>query len=133
VSASLAVYLPCHNLLLGSPVFDSNGLLVFGRVINGCWDYRSNGVKWFAFRSDETDLLDPVTKWDATGTQELVFVPPNKRGRWHDYNDAIEWAMRQPPFDGDIQELLDRAAIDAVNMKAPHVEYPDSWDDDIAF
>lgn len=129
----LTVFLKEECLLLDDPIFDSTGLLVYGSVVNGAWDYRCNGVMCFAFHCEEKELLNPVTEWEYSGDQSLVFVPPVVRGNWYEYEGAIEWALRQPAFEGSLQEHLDQAALEAINHKKSKSSSFEDFDDDIAF
>jgi hypothetical protein len=118
-------------LLLDSVLFDDSGKVVYGYVVNGDWTFRSNGIRNFAYRSTG-DLLNPVNSWPAE-MQRIVFIPADKRGHGAEYDAPLNWAKDQPAFEGDLEEFLDIAAIDAVNHKPTLLSGFDDMDDDIAF
>lgn len=121
------VLLP-DGLYLRAVKLDENNEVVFGQVVNGGWEYRSNGVTAFSYMTCDDDLLGPVTHHPYEA-QRKVLIPAHFE---NDYNSAIEWAKVQPPSEVDWQAELDRVALEDINKKKCHSGFED-MDDDMPF
>lgn len=123
-----------EQLLINSAVLNSQGQVVSGYVVNGNWEYRSNGTHHFAYRGGDSDILAPVTCWPIKQGGRIVFVPPAQPASWRNYNSALAWAEKQPAFEGGLQDFLGMVTLEAINMKSkrPLSGFED-FDDDIAF